>query len=238
MLLLKMLSKTYLVGYIDDLTRKTAEDGKELYELKVVCLNFYINKMTGMREKNMDYYTLVLDPKYFQNVDTYKKGMLVFVDGYLKQKKTKLELGNPISADIKVTTIKVMNENPTDEDIEKNSFAKIFLLGYLYKDPEEVSMENGSKFYKFGMGCSHFYVDKETGIRKTNTDSYYFSLDPKYFRNVEIYKKGMLVFVDGLVRQRKFEKEGVKVITFDLKVTTIKKIVDAKDDGSSDHLPF
>ena len=46
----------------------------------------------------MDYYTLVLDPKYFQNVDTYKKGMLVFVDGYLKQKKTKLELGNPISA--------------------------------------------------------------------------------------------------------------------------------------------
>lgn len=87
---------------------------------------------------------------------------------------------------------------------------KVILLGRLGKDPEARTLENGAMVVNFTIATSEVYKDKVTGERKEITDWHNIvmwrglaELASKYLH------KGDQVYIEGKMRTRSWEKEGV-----------------------------
>ena len=87
---------------------------------------------------------------------------------------------------------------------------KVILVGRLGKDPEVRNLENGATVANFTMATTETYKDKTTGERKEITE----------WHNVVLWRglaeisqkylhKGDLVYIEGKLRTRSWEKEGV-----------------------------
>ncbi len=94
---------------------------------------------------------------------------------------------------------------------------KVILVGRLGKDPEVRNLENGATVANFTMATSESYKDKTTGDRKEITE----------WHNVVLWRglaeiaakylhKGDMVFVEGKLRTRSWEKEGVTRYTTEI----------------------
>ena len=87
---------------------------------------------------------------------------------------------------------------------------KVILVGRLGKDPEVRNLENGVTVANFSLATSESYKDKTTGDKKEVTEWHNISLwrgladiAAKYLH------KGDLVYIEGKLRTRSWEKEGV-----------------------------
>jgi single-strand DNA-binding protein len=87
---------------------------------------------------------------------------------------------------------------------------KVILVGRLGKDPDVRNLENGASVANFTMATSETYKDKTTGERKEVTE----------WHNIVLWRgladiaakylhKGDLVYIEGKLRTRSWEKEGV-----------------------------
>jgi single-strand DNA-binding protein len=87
---------------------------------------------------------------------------------------------------------------------------KVILVGRLGKDPEVRNLENGATVANFTMATSETYKDKTTGDRKEVTE----------WHNIVLWRgladvaarylhKGDMVYIEGKLRTRSWEKEGV-----------------------------
>ncbi|MCU0420504.1 MAG: single-stranded DNA-binding protein [Cyclobacteriaceae bacterium] len=87
---------------------------------------------------------------------------------------------------------------------------KVILVGRLGKDPEVRNLENGATVANFSIATTETYKDKTTGERKENTE----------WHNIVLWRgladiaakylhKGDLIYVEGKLRTRSWEKEGV-----------------------------
>lgn len=87
---------------------------------------------------------------------------------------------------------------------------KVILVGRLGKDPEVRNLENGASVANFTMATSETYKDKTTGERKEITE----------WHNIVLWRgladiaakylhKGDMVYIEGKLRTRSWEKEGV-----------------------------
>jgi len=87
---------------------------------------------------------------------------------------------------------------------------KVILVGRLGKDPEVRNLENGAVVANFSLATSESYKDKTTGERKEITE----------WHNVVLWRglaeiaakylhKGDMVYIEGKLRTRSWEKEGV-----------------------------
>ncbi len=87
---------------------------------------------------------------------------------------------------------------------------KVILVGRLGKDPEVRNLENGAVVANFSVATSESYKDKITGEKKEVTE----------WHNVVLWRglaeisqkylhKGDLVYIEGKLRTRSWEKEGV-----------------------------
>lgn len=87
---------------------------------------------------------------------------------------------------------------------------KVILVGRLGKDPEVRNLENGAVVANFTLATSESYKDKTTGDKKEVTE----------WHNVVLWRglaeisqkylhKGDMVYVEGKLRTRSWEKEGV-----------------------------
>jgi single-strand DNA-binding protein len=94
---------------------------------------------------------------------------------------------------------------------------KVILVGRLGKDPEVRNLENGASVARFTMATSETYKDKTTGERKEITE----------WHNVVLWRgladiaskylhKGDQVYVEGKLRTRSWEKEGVTRYTTEI----------------------
>jgi single-strand DNA-binding protein len=94
---------------------------------------------------------------------------------------------------------------------------KVILVGRLGKDPEVRNLENGATVANFTMATSESYKDKTTGDKKEVTE----------WHNVVLWRglaeiaqrflhKGDLVYVEGKLRTRSWEKEGVTRYTTEI----------------------
>lgn len=106
------------------------------------------------------------------------------------------------------------------------SVNKVILIGRLGKDPEVKNTENGN-VANFSVAVSEVYKDKQ-GNKKESTE----------WMNIVLWKnladiagkylhKGDLVYIEGKLRTRSWEKDGEKkyiteVIGFELKMLTPK----------------
>src|SRR5687767_7229347 len=94
---------------------------------------------------------------------------------------------------------------------------KVILVGRLGKDPEVRNLENGVSVANFTMATSESYKDKTTGEKKEVTEWHNIVLwrclaeiSQKYLH------KGDLVYIEGKLRTRSWEKEGVTRYTTEI----------------------
>lgn len=87
---------------------------------------------------------------------------------------------------------------------------KVILVGRLGKDPEVRNLDNGAVVANFSIATSESYKDRTTGERKEITE----------WHNIVLWRglaevaqkflhKGDMIYVEGKLRTRSWEKEGV-----------------------------
>jgi len=94
---------------------------------------------------------------------------------------------------------------------------KVILVGRLGKDPEVRNLENGAVVANFTLATSETYKDKTTGEKKEITDWHNIVLWRGLAEIAQKYlHKGDMVFVEGKLRTRSWEKDGVTRYTTEI----------------------
>jgi single-strand DNA-binding protein len=94
---------------------------------------------------------------------------------------------------------------------------KVILVGRLGKDPEVRNLENGATVANFTMATSETYKDRTTGERKEITEWHNVVLWRGLAEVAQKYlHKGDMVYVEGKLRTRSWEKEGVTRYTTEI----------------------
>ncbi len=87
---------------------------------------------------------------------------------------------------------------------------KVILVGRLGKEPEVRHLENGASVANFPIATSEVYKDRNTGERKEQTEWHNIVLWRGLADVAEKYlNKGDLVYIEGKLRTRSWEKDGV-----------------------------
>jgi single-strand DNA-binding protein len=94
---------------------------------------------------------------------------------------------------------------------------KVILVGRLGKDPELRNFENGGSIATFTMATSETYKDKITGEKKEITEWHNIVLRKGLAEVATKYlHKGDMLYVEGKLRTRSWEKEGVTRYTTEI----------------------
>ncbi|MTI22134.1 single-stranded DNA-binding protein [Fulvivirga sp. RKSG066] len=87
---------------------------------------------------------------------------------------------------------------------------KVILVGRLGKDPEVRHLESGASVANFPIATSEVYKDRNTGERKEQTEWHNIVLWRGLAEIAEKYlNKGDMVYVEGKLRTRSWEKDGI-----------------------------
>ncbi|MFK7953990.1 MAG: single-stranded DNA-binding protein [Ekhidna sp.] len=87
---------------------------------------------------------------------------------------------------------------------------KVILVGNLGKDPEVRHLENGAAVANFSIATTETYKDRTTGERKDQTEWHNIVLWRGLAEIAEKYlKKGSQIYVEGKLRTRSWEKDGI-----------------------------
>jgi single-strand DNA-binding protein len=87
---------------------------------------------------------------------------------------------------------------------------KVILVGNLGKDPEVRHLEGGASVANFTLATSEYYKDK-SGSRIEQTEWHNIVVWRGLADVAEKYlKKGMTVYIEGKIRTRSYDKDGVK----------------------------
>jgi len=87
---------------------------------------------------------------------------------------------------------------------------KVILIGNLGRDPEVRHLESGVPVASFSIATSETYTDRNSGEKKTVTEWHNIVLWRGLAEVAEKYlHKGDQVFIEGKLRTRQWEKEGV-----------------------------
>ena len=111
---------------------------------------------------------------------------------------------------------------------------KVILIGRLGKDPEVRNLENGVAVANFTMATSESYKDRTTGEKKETTE----------WHNVVLWRglaeisqkylhKGDLVYIEGKLRTRSWEKEGVTRYTTEIVADNMTMLGSRSGGGSN-----
>jgi single-strand DNA-binding protein len=100
---------------------------------------------------------------------------------------------------------------------------KVTLIGRLGKDPEIKTFDNGNSIANFTLATNESYKDKN-GERKEVTDWHNIQIGiPGLVKLVQQYfKKGDVMYLEGKIRTREYEKEGQKRYITEIIGDTIK----------------
>lgn len=111
---------------------------------------------------------------------------------------------------------------------------KVILIGRLGKDPEVRNLDNGVSVANFTMATSETYKDRTTGEKKETTE----------WHNIVLWRglaevtqkflhKGDLVYIEGKLRTRSWEKEGVTRYTTEIVADNMTMLGSRGGAGSS-----
>lgn len=89
------------------------------------------------------------------------------------------------------------------------SVNKVMLIGRMGNDPEKKTTDNGSDLITFSLATSEKYTDK-SGERVESTEWHNIVFWGGAVNAIEKYtEKGCQVYVEGKLRHKEFEKDGV-----------------------------
>ena len=132
---------------------------------------------------------------------------------------------------------------------------KIQLVGNVGKDPETHTFESGKKVASFSLATSETYKNKQ-GEKQTDTEWHNIKIYGKLADIVEKYvKKGQLLYLDGTVKYKSYEKDGKKIYFTEIQCFNMKMLgknsntdeptneqsqpqILPLDDNGGDDLPF
>lgn len=88
---------------------------------------------------------------------------------------------------------------------------KVQLIGRVGKDPEIRYTNGGKAIANFSIATSESYKDKQTGEKVEKTEWHNISAFDRLAEIIgEYVKKGALLYVEGKIQTRKYEKDGVE----------------------------
>ena len=94
---------------------------------------------------------------------------------------------------------------------------KVILIGNLGADPEVRHLQNGVSVANFRIATSEVYKDKTTGEKREQTEWHSIVAWRGLAEITEKYlKKGSKVYVEGKLRTRKWEKDGIDRYTTEI----------------------
>ncbi len=93
-----------------------------------------------------------------------------------------------------------------------SSVNKVILLGRVGADPEIRTTTNGDRIANLRLATSESWRDKATGEKKEKTEwSTVVCFNDNLTKVIENYvKKGALIYIEGQLQTRKWEKDGVE----------------------------
>lgn len=110
---------------------------------------------------------------------------------------------------------------------------KVILVGRLGKEPEVRNLDNGAMVANFSIATSESYRDKTTGERKEVTEWHNIVLWRGLAEIAQKYvHKGDLVYIEGKLRTRSWEKDGVTRYTTEV-VADNMTMLGSKGGGNS-----
>jgi single-strand DNA-binding protein len=113
---------------------------------------------------------------------------------------------------------------------------KVILVGRLGKDPEVRNLENGAVVANFTMATSESYKDKTTGEKKEVTEWHNIVLWRGLAEVASKYlHKGDMVYIEGKLRTRSWEKEGVTRYTTEIVGDNMTMISTKPSSGSHEY---
>ena len=111
---------------------------------------------------------------------------------------------------------------------------KVILVGRLGKDPEVRNLDNGVAVANFTMATSETYKDRTTGEKKETTEWHNIVLWRGLAEISQKYlHKGDLVYIEGKLRTRSWEKEGVTRYTTEIVADNMTMLGSRSGGGNS-----
>lgn len=108
---------------------------------------------------------------------------------------------------------------------------KVILIGRLGKDPEVRAFEGGTKKASFTLATSEIYKDKE-GKKVEQTEWHNIVCWRNLAEIAEKYlTKGKQIYLEGRLRTRSWEDNGVKKYVTEIEATTFTMLGSKQDDG-------
>jgi len=111
---------------------------------------------------------------------------------------------------------------------------KVILVGRLGKDPEVRNLDNGAAVANFTIATSESYKDKTTGEKKEITEWHNIVLWRGLAEISQKYlHKGDMVYIEGKLRTRSWEKEGVTRYTTEIVADNMTMLSTGRGGSSS-----
>ena len=163
-------------------------------------------------------------------------GDVVYVEGRVHNRVTEVNGEKRYMLEIECDMFKKIVSQPTEN---VGTWQKIRIGGGVGRDPEIKTLPSGSKVATFSIATSEGgYVDKN-GI-KVEEETIWHNLTFWGNKNVDFLekyvKKGDVVYVDGQINIRCYEKDGSKRYAFEIRGNRIDQIVSKRGIGERGHL--
>ena len=115
---------------------------------------------------------------------------------------------------------------------------KVILIGRLGKDPEVRNLENGATVANFSIATTETYKDRTTGERKEITEWHNIVLWRGIAEVAQKYlHKGDMVYIEGKLRTRSWEKDGVTRYTTEVVGDQMTMLSPKSGGGNSSYEP-
>ncbi len=113
---------------------------------------------------------------------------------------------------------------------------KTILVGRLGRDPETRFTAGGTAVANFSMATDETFKDKQ-GQRQKRTEWHKIIVWGKQAEIAQKYlKKGALIFVEGRIQSREWEKDGEKHRSFEIVANNFRMLEGKKTDGKNGEL--
>ena len=113
---------------------------------------------------------------------------------------------------------------------------KVILIGRLGKDPEVRNLDNGAVVANFSIATSESYKDRTTGEKKEITEWHNIVLWRGLAEVAQKFlRKGDMVYIEGKLRTRSWEKEGVTRYTTEIVADNMNMLSPKSGGGSGEY---
>ena len=110
---------------------------------------------------------------------------------------------------------------------------KVILIGNLGADPEIKRIPSGATVANVNLATNDSWTDK-SGNKQERTEWHHLVLWNKLAEIVEQYlKKGSMIYCEGRIQTRQWEKDGAKMYTTEIAVTDMQMLDGRSDGGGS-----